>query len=182
MKEYYYIGAGNQQFGPFPKEELVGKVTPDTMVWAEGMPDWAPARTVEELSELFAAAPQTPPAYGGGQPSPQPAYSSQQSAYSNPRPAFNTPQEQPPVKPDTYLVWAILSTVLCCLPLGIVAIVYSAKVDGLWEQGAYEAAQDASRKAKTFAMIGAICGFVVALIYGLIVAIGIGSASNSFAL
>ena len=179
MKEYYYIGAGNQQFGPFPKEELVGKITLDTMVWAEGMPDWAPARTVEELSELFAAAPQTPPAYNDGQPSPQPAYSNQQTAYNNPQPQFSAPQT-PSAKPDNYLVWAILSTILCCLPLGIVSIVYSAKVDGLWEQGAYEAAQDASRKAKTFAMIAAISGFVVALIYGIVVAVGVAGASHSF--
>ena len=38
-------------------------------------------------------------------------------------------------KPDNYLVWAILSTVFCCLPLGIVAIVKASKVDALWAQG-----------------------------------------------
>ncbi|MCD8166876.1 MAG: CD225/dispanin family protein, partial [Bacteroides sp.] len=32
-------------------------------------------------------------------------------------------------KPDNYLVWAILSTVLCCLPAGVVSIVYSVKVN-----------------------------------------------------
>ena len=35
-------------------------------------------------------------------------------------------------KPDNFLPWAIVSTVLCCLPFGIVAIVYASKVDTLW--------------------------------------------------
>ncbi len=38
------------------------------------------------------------------------------------------------LKPDNFLVWAILSTVLCCLPLGIVAIVYANKVDNFGMQ------------------------------------------------
>ena len=33
--------------------------------------------------------------------------------------------------PDNNLVWAILSTVLCCLPLGIVAIIKSTLVSVL---------------------------------------------------
>ena len=32
-------------------------------------------------------------------------------------------------KPDNNLVWAILATVLCCLPFGIVAIIKSTQVD-----------------------------------------------------
>ena len=61
-------------------------------------------------------------------------------------------------KPDNNLVWAILSTILCCLPLGIVSIVYAAKVDGLYASGDYAGAKDASDKAKKFAIIGAVVG------------------------
>ena len=67
-------------------------------------------------------------------------------------------------EPDSYLVWAILCTVLCCLPLGIVSIVYSTKVSGLWSQGRYAEAQAASDNAKKWAIIGAIVGAVVGVI------------------
>ena len=54
----------------------------------------------------------------------------------------NQPHQQPsyfqgqrPPKPNNHLAWAILSTIFCCLPLGIVSIVYSSKVDGLYNAG-----------------------------------------------
>ena len=53
-------------------------------------------------------------------------------------------------KPSNFLVWAILSTIFCCLPFGIVSIVYASKVDGLWYAGKYVEAQDAASKARTW--------------------------------
>ena len=71
-------------------------------------------------------------------------------------------------EPDNYLVWAILCTVLCCLPFGIVSIVYSTKVSGLWAQGRYAEAQAAADNAKKWAIIGAIVGAacVIGVIHG----------------
>jgi hypothetical protein len=63
-------------------------------------------------------------------------------------------------EPDNHLVWAILCTVLCCLPLGIVSIVYSTKVSGLWAQGRYAEAQSAADSAKKWAIVGAVVGGV----------------------
>ena len=71
-------------------------------------------------------------------------------------------------KPDNNLVWAILSTILCCLPLGIVSIVYAAKVDGLYASGNYAGAKDAADKAKQYAIIGAVVGLVGSFIYLLV--------------
>jgi hypothetical protein len=71
-------------------------------------------------------------------------------------------------EPDSHLVWAILSTLLCCLPLGIVSIVYSTKVSGLWAQGRYAEAQAASDSAKKWAIIAAIVG-VVSSIIGIVI-------------
>ena len=60
-------------------------------------------------------------------------------------PPYGAPQGGYPVQqPDSNLVWGILCTVLCCLPLGIVSIVYASKVSGLWAQGRYAEAQEAS--------------------------------------
>ncbi|MCH5178596.1 MAG: CD225/dispanin family protein [Prevotellaceae bacterium] len=78
------------------------------------------------------------------------------------------------VKPDNFLLWAVLSTVLCCLPFGIVAIVYANKVDQLWYAGKYNEAEEALKKAKiwTFVTVGVgvvstILSFLVMFIFGI---------------
>lgn len=67
-------------------------------------------------------------------------------------------------KPDNYLVWAILTTVMCCVPFGIVSIVNSTKVDTLWASGDHVGALKASENAKKWAIITAITGAVVAVV------------------
>lgn len=74
-------------------------------------------------------------------------------------------QNMPPMKPDNHLVWAILCTLCCCLPLGIVSIVYSSKVDGLYVAGRHMEAQQAADSAKNWAMWGAIIGGIGILAY-----------------
>ena len=86
----------------------------------------------------------------------------QQQPYYQPN--YAQGQQRPP-KPDNYLVWAILTTILCCLPLGIVSIVYSSKVDGQYNSGDFAGAQDSANKAKNFAMWGAIIGGVCIIAY-----------------
>jgi hypothetical protein len=53
-------------------------------------------------------------------------------------------------------VWAILSTLFCCLPLGVVSIVYASQVDGKRAAGDVAGAQEASRKAGLWALWSAI--------------------------
>ncbi len=72
-------------------------------------------------------------------------------------------QGPPPSKPDNHLAWAILSTIFCCLPLGIVSIVYSSKVDGLYNAGDYAGAFNAASKAQSYALWGTIIGFICIL-------------------
>lgn len=64
-------------------------------------------------------------------------------------------------KPDNYLVWSILSTVCCCVPVGIFAIVNAAKVDGAWGRGDVAAAVKYSSDAKKFSIIAAVLGVAV---------------------
>lgn len=62
--------------------------------------------------------------------------------------------------PDNNLVWAILSTVLCCMPLGIVSIIKSTNVNSLWSQGLYDEARKSAADAKKFAIWSAISAVV----------------------
>lgn len=79
-------------------------------------------------------------------------------------------------KPDNYLVWAILSTVFCCLPLGIVAIVKASKVDALWAQGLQEEAIEAANDAKKWSIIGAVAGVLGVVLYVVFCLVQIGRA------
>ena len=71
---------------------------------------------------------------------------------------------QLPPKPDNCLVWAILSTLCCCLPFGVVAIVYAAQVDGKYAAGDYQGAVDSASKAKTWCWVSFGIGIVVIII------------------
>lgn len=71
-------------------------------------------------------------------------------------------------KPENYLIWAILSTLFCCLPLGIVAVVKANQVDSLWLGQRYDEALAASNEAKKWTVISAISGIVVQFISYLI--------------
>lgn len=108
---------------------------------------------------------------------PQMAYG-QQSSYETPQqPQYEAPRSSRPQptgpKPKNYLVLAILSTILCCLPFGIVSIVYAAKVDNYWNAGDYFQAEAASRKAKGWMLAAVITSLVIGILYIILVAIGV---------
>lgn len=87
---------------------------------------------------------------------------------------------QPPgPPPDTNLVWGILTTVMCCLPLGIVSIIKANEVNKLWYQGQYEAARKASSQAGKWALWSALSS--VLIIVGVMVIAAIGAAMGEFA-
>ena len=86
------------------------------------------------------------------------------------------------MKPDNNLVWAILTTILCCLPFGIVAIVYAAKVDGLWYAGMYDAARDAAKKAGIWSIVAAAASALFVIIYLGIVFLFVGASASGFIL
>lgn len=88
----------------------------------------------------------------------------------------NNPAGSPP---DNNLVWAILCTVLCCLPLGIVAIIKSTKVKELWALGDHEGAQKAADDAKKYAIWGAAIGVIGIVLYVIFVFV-IGFAGGGF--
>ncbi len=65
----FYIGEGGQQKGPFDLNTLTNMVqnqavSKDTLVWKQGMPAWAAAGQVQELQQIFGAAPPPLPPQG----------------------------------------------------------------------------------------------------------------------
>ena len=71
-------------------------------------------------------------------------------------------QDQIMIKPNNYLALAIFTTICCCLPLGIVAIIKANSVDQLFFAKQYDAALYASKEAKKWCLIGmGISAFIV---------------------
>ena len=69
------------------------------------------------------------------------------------------------VQIPNYLVQAILVTIFCCLPLGIVSIIFAAQVNSKAAVGDIAGAMQSSKQAKLFAWIGFGVGGGVVLIY-----------------
>jgi hypothetical protein len=63
------------------------------------------------------------------------------------------------------LVQSVLVTLCCCVPLGIVAIVYSAQVNGLVQAGNVEGARRCSRLAYIWGWVAFGVGLVIGLAY-----------------
>ena len=67
---------------------------------------------------------------------------------------------QPEITIKTHLTEAILVTLFCCLPFGIVAIINAAKVSNLVAAGKYNEAVEASNNASKWVKISLIVGIV----------------------
>lgn len=159
----YYAMFGSERVGPMSLDELRNlSITPNTPVWRTGMPDWANASTFPELASYFAPPQQSYPPYNqmAGQ-APGPAYAAGGNSYYG-QTQGNGPM---PPRPDNYLVWSILVTILCCLVGGIVALVYSSKVNSCYDRGDYDGALKASSSARTWCIVSAIVGFVFSVGY-----------------
>jgi hypothetical protein len=86
----------------------------------------------------------------------------------------NSLRQTQQIRPNVpnYLAQAILVTILCCLPFGIVAIVYAAQVNGRLETGNYSGAEEASRKAKTWCWVSFGVGLSIIILYLFVVILG----------
>ena len=72
----------------------------------------------------------------------------------------------------TNLGLAIFSTMCCCLPLGIVSIVYSTQVSSKLLKGDVEGAKRSSKLAKNWAIVAIIIGALFSAIYFLLAMVG----------
>jgi hypothetical protein len=88
----------------------------------------------------------------------------------------------PPASADipNYLVPAVLSTIFCCLPLGVVSIVFATQVNNKIAAGDIAGATEASRKARMFMFIALGLGLLT-YVFGIVLWIfvfGMAALSN----
>lgn len=77
-----------------------------------------------------------------------------------------------PPKPNNNLVWGIITTIICCLPLGIASIIYASKVDTLYNQGKYQEAEVEANKARKWAVYSLVAAVAFWFIYFILIGIG----------
>lgn len=180
----YWLIIDGVQKGPLSIEEVAAQpgLNPSTPIWHEGLADWTTAGAVPEVASLFQGAGQphqAEPRQSFGQQNynqgyfnqgyPNQGYNQQaygqnpygQQQYGNPyqQGGGYDPNRLPPM-PSNYLIWAILATICCCIPTGIVAIFFSAKVSSAYYRGDYMAALDASSKAQLWIIISVVAGLI----------------------
>ena len=63
MKMYFFMDANMQCRGPYALQVLVTFIAPHTLVWTEGMAQWAPAGTIPEIAKALGISshPSQPP-------------------------------------------------------------------------------------------------------------------------
>jgi predicted secreted protein len=70
------------------------------------------------------------------------------------------PHFPPPPNVPNYLIQSILATLCCCLPLGVVALVYASQVNTKLAAGDVAGAEASSRSARTWVIVAVIAGIV----------------------
>lgn len=85
------------------------------------------------------------------------------------------PYGAPPTKPNNMMVWAILTTIFCCLPFGVVSIVHAMQVDSRWNDGDYVGAQKSADTAQKWAIASAASSAVILLLYLLLIVLTLGA-------
>ena len=78
-----------------------------------------------------------------------------------------------PKMPKNYLTEAILVTLFCCLPLGVVSIIFASKVDSEYRKGHYEEAENASKEAQKYMKWGLIGGIIGVVLYLIMIMLAI---------
>ena len=153
----YLINHNGVQSGPVDADGIKElALTSRAYVWHPGLSDWVKITQVPELEGLFEIVDE--PATVGQPLQPQNTAPAQQPM--NPQPVNTQPEGDPEPCPPTNLVWAIITTVLCCLPAGIVAIIYAMKVTNKYREGDIEGAKRASEVGAWWCIASIILGIL----------------------
>ncbi|WP_256788043.1 CD225/dispanin family protein [Frankia sp. AvcI1] len=91
--------------------------------------------------------------------------------------AVATPAEDRPIR--TYLWQSLVATLLCCLPTGIVAIVYATQTQTRLQAGNLAGAREASGRARRWCVISLIAFVVVLLVYVVAIVITVAIVSRN---
>jgi len=79
---------------------------------------------------------------------------------------------------NSYLIPAILTTLFCCLPFGVVGIIYASQVSGKVAAGDLKGAKAAANSAKTWSIVSLLMGLGIVMLNVLGMILGALAASR----
>ncbi len=139
--EVYYLSVDGEKMGPYTFEDLKKiPITAKTLVWVEDKGVWSEAKDLNELSSLL------------------PQYTDSDLSAST----YKAP-------PKTWFIESILVTIFCCMPFGVVGLVYAIQVRSMIEIGRLDLAEKFSKQAKTWTIISFFVGLFFVFIWVLLV-------------
>lgn len=113
--------------------------------------------------------------YGQGYGQRNQNYNQQNQGYYQQNNFNGMPQK--PVNWVPYLILSIISTLCCCLPFGVVGIVFSAKINSAMLAGNLEEAQNNAKMARIWIIVSFAIGLLTWLIYMVLIVTGAVSGS-----
>ena len=113
--------------------------------------------------------------YGQGYGQQNQNYNQQNQGYYQQNNFNGMPQK--PVNWVPYLILSIISTLCCCLPFGVVGIVFSAKINSAMLAGNLEEAQNNAKMARIWIIVSFAIGLLTWLIYMVLIVTGAVSGS-----
>lgn len=186
----YWIATNGQKEGPMSLDEVKSRnLTRKTLVWYPGLAQWTHADKIPELRTLFDYLPPELPTEDDDEtviskpeeqvkvepvvvkPQEEPAFTQENTqnnnnngnSYGNYGTYNNSPQ-----CPPSYLALSIISLICCCLPFGIISLIYSAQVRTVFNQGEYEKAEKYSKNALYWGIGSIVAGVIINTSYFLI--------------
>jgi len=170
----YWIIVDDHHEGPYTGQQLVDNgLTPDTLVWADGLTDWTPASEIAELAAMLEnrtpGQPQEPAVVSAPEVQQESTDDTQQYAETQPDGDASqqeaVPQQQVSVLevpqepcPPAYIAWSIIATVLCCTIIGIPAIVFASMTKSAYYRGDLAKSKRYSDLAQWFIIAAIVLG------------------------
>lgn len=145
---YFYLENGVQK-GPATADQLARAITPRTLLWREGMEDWTAAEEIPEMRALL-NGPNTAPSETTGVTCPPP-----------PSGVASATAIGAPTKPNNYLIWSILLTLLCGSVPGMVGIALGITCNQRYAKGDYRGAELASSMARNCILVSVVLAVIL---------------------
>lgn len=154
MKIWVYLN-GIQQ-GPYTIEDLQAmQITPSTPVWYEGLSQWLPA----------CEAPLTASLFGDSTIDCQTTETTKpvnETIIENFTPHSASAATDAPKCPATFIGWSVFCLICCCMPGGILGIIFSSMVKSAYSSGDYAKAEKMSEYAEWSVILSIVLGLIFA--------------------
>lgn len=163
---YYYVDTDGQTRGPVGLDFFkVNHINAHSWVWHDGMPQWVEVHTVPSLRKYMRSDIAA-------------SFSTKKGIVD-----YDTERTKVPALagisvseldllrsrvPKTWLTESILITLFCCVPLGIVSIIYASRVAPYWRRGLYGESLAASSAAAMWVKLTLMVTIAIWVVYTVI--------------